>query len=246
LNMSESLILISHDSGSVAATDAAQQLIEEALSLGALIGSVRTPEENEAANKAQVALKTVRKQIEEAYRAAKDPLVHIGRKLDVTFRMLTDELDKENGRIAHLAGEFGLAENRRLAAERALAQEALAKLEREKAQAMAAAPPTLEAQQLVMDDFSRRQAMETPLPSTPTRAAGQKIREDWEIKIVNVIELARWVLSTGKWDVLNIEVRKGVVKELLEGGMTSIPGLECKKVPKAGVTLPRAQKSIDV
>ncbi len=244
--MSESLILISHDSNSVAATDAAQQLIEEALSIGALIGSVRNADENEEATKAQVAIKSVRKQIEEAYRSCKDPLVHIGRKLDVTFRMLTDELDKENGRIARLAGEFGMAENRRIAAERALAQEALAKLEREKAQAMAAAPATLEAQQLVMDDFSRRQARELPLPSAPTRAAGQKIREEWDIRTINVIELARWALSTGKWDVLNIEVRKGVVKELLEGGMTSIPGLECRKVPKAGVTLPRAQKAIDV
>src|SRR5213075_2799342 len=207
--MSESLILISHDSNTVAATAAAQQLIEEALSIGALIGSVRTPEENEAANKAQVAIKTVRKQIEGDYRAAKDPIVQRGRNLDATYRMMVEELDKENGRIARLAGEFGLAEKRRLAAEQALAQEALAKLEREKAQAMAAAPVTLEAQQLVMDDFSRRQARELPLPSAPTRAAGQKIREDWDIRVTNIIECAKWALSTGRWDVLNIEVRKG-------------------------------------
>jgi len=242
--MSESLILISHDSNTVSATAAAQQLIEEALSIGALIGSVRTPEENEAANKAQVAIKTVRKQIETAYRAAKDPLFQLGRKLDLKFKELTDELDKENGRIAHLAGEFGLAEKRRLAAEKIAADAAIAKLEAEKHAAIAATPDPVK-QVAVIEDYSRRQAMELPLPSV-ARAKGQKIREEWDIRTINVIELARWVLQTGKWDAISIEVRKGVVKELLEGGMASIPGLECKKVPKAGVTLPRAQKAIDV
>jgi len=243
--MSESLILISHDSNTVAATAAARQLIEEALALGALIGSVRNAEQNQAAVDAQVALKTVRKQIEDAYRACKDPLVQLGRKLDITFKMLVEEIDKENGRIAHLAGEFGLAEKRRLAAEAILAQQKLDALEAEKHAAIAATPDPVK-QVHVMEDFSRRQAMELPLPVAPVRATGQKIREEWDIRTINIIECAKWALMTGRWDVLSIEVRKSVVKELLEGGMTSIPGLECKKVSKAGVALPRAQKAIDV
>src|SRR5881394_2616136 len=221
--MSESLILISHDSGTVSATDAAQQLIEEALSIGALIGSVRTAEQNEAAVKAQTALKTVRKQIEGAYRAAKDPLVHLGRKLDITFRMLTEEIDKEDGRIGRLAGDFGLAEQRRLAAEKIAADEKLAVIEREKHAAIAATPDPVQQSDL-LEHFSRRAAAEAPVSSAPSRATGQKIREEWDIKVVNIIECAKWALMAGRWDALDISVKKSVVKELLNGGMTSIPG----------------------
>lgn len=243
--MSQSLILVDHAGQSATATAAAQQLIDEALAVGALIGSVRTQEDNEAAVKAQVAMKGVRKQIEAAYRAAKDPIVQIGRRLDVTFKTLVEELDREDGRIGHLAGEFALAERRRVAAEQIAAQQALDKLEREKHEALAKAPdPVKQAQ--VLEDFSRRAAVEIPQPAAPIRAEGQRVREEWQIEVVDIIACARWALMTSRWDALNITIRVSAVKELLEGGMKEIPGLRCSKVPKGSVSLPRSQKAIEV
>lgn len=244
--MNQALILVDHAGQTAAATAAAQQLIDEALALGALIGAVRTPEQNNEAVQAQMAIKGVRKQIEEAYRAAKDPLVQLGRKLDGTFKELTADLDQEDGRIGRLAGEFALAEKRRIAAEQIAQKQAMEKLERDKHASLAATRDPVK-QVAVLEDYSRRQAAELPLPSAPARAPGQKVREEWEITVVDVIACARWALMAGKWDVLNIEVRKSIVKELLDGGMTEIPGLKCEKIAKAGVTLPRGQqKAIDV
>jgi len=240
----QSLILIHHDTQAAVATIAALQLIEEVLALGALIGHVGTPEENAEAVKAQTAIKTVMAQIEQSHRAAKDPLVKLGRKLDQLKASLLADLDREYGRIGQLAAEFALAERRRVVAEALLAKEAMEKLEAEKHAALAQTGDPVE-QSAVLEDFSRRQA-EAPAPSAPARATGQKVREDWDIKVVDIIALAKWALVNGRWDVLDFTPRKGRIKELLEGGMTSIPGLECKKVAKAGVSLPRGQKEIDV
>lgn len=243
--MSESLIIIDHAGQSASPTAAAQALIDEALAVGALIGAVRTAEENEAAVQAQTALKTVEKQIEGAYRAAKDPLVQLGRKLDQTYRTLVSDIQTEYGRIGNLAAQFALAEQRRLAAERVAQQEALAKLEREKHEALAATPDPVK-QVAIVEEFSRKAAEDLPMPSAPTRARGQKVREEWQIDVLDLIQFARWVLMSGRWDCLTMEVRKTAVKELLEGGMKEIPGLKCEKKPQAGVTLPKAQKAIDV
>ena len=240
-----SLILVSHDSLSVTATDAARALIEEAMAKGALIGSVRTPEGNTEAAEAQVALKIVRRDIEAAYRAAKDPIVQLGEKLDQTFRGLVEQLDREDWRIGNLAGEFALAERRRVAAAQILEKEALEKLEREKHAALAATADPVQ-QSKILEDFSLRAARELPLPMAPERADGQCIKIDWEIRLTNVVEFARWALVSGRWECMSVEVKKTAVKEMLRGGMKSIPGLECKEVTSVGVRLPRARKEIDV
>lgn len=241
----QSLILLDHAGQSAAATDAARQLIDEALTVGALIGSVRNADENEAAVRAQTALKTVEKQIEGAYRAAKDPIVRLGRNLDTIYKDLISELAQEYGRIGNLAAQFALAENRRLAAERIAQQEAIDKLEREKHAAIAATPDPVKQVQVIVD-FSRRAETELPLPSAPVRAPGQKVREDWQIEPIDLVQFARWVLMSGRWECLHLEVNKTAVKELLKGGMKEIPGLKCDKKAQAGVTLPREQKTIDV
>jgi hypothetical protein len=243
--MSQALILIDHAGQSATATDQAKALIEEALAKGSLIGAVRNAEDNEEAAAAQTAIKEVQKQIEGAYRAAKDPIVQLGKKLDATYRDLIAELDREYGRIGHLAGEFALAEQRRVKAAEIAAKAELDRLEREKMKALAETSDPVQ-QTKVLEDFSRRAAVEAPAPVAPVRARGQKVQTDWEIRVVNIIETAKWALMTGRWDALNIEVRKSVINELLKGGMTAIPGLECKQVTSAGVTLPRAQKAIDI
>jgi hypothetical protein len=245
MNASESLILIDHAGQVVNPTDKARALIDEAMSVGALIGSVRNGHENERAANAQLEIKAVQKQIQDAYRAAKDPIVELGRKLDQTFRSLTSELDAEYARIGGLAGQFALAERRRIAAEQVLAKQALDKLEAEKHAAIAATSDPVK-HIAVLEEFSRKAAAQLPLPSAPVRAKQQRVREDWNITVLDLIATAKWALVSGRWDVLDISIRVGVVKELLKGGMTEIPGLKCEKTIEGQVTLPRAQKAIDV
>ncbi len=239
------LIIISHDSNTVTVLNECKAIIEEALAKGALIGVVREATDNEAAVQAQVAIKTVRKAIEGAYRARKDPLVQLSRKLDETYRALVLDLDKEDGRIGNLAGQFALAEKRRMAAEQIAQQKEIDRLEREKHEAIATTPDPVKQAQII-EDHSIRAAKELPMPSAPTRAAGQKVREEWVIEVVDKVQFARWILMSGRWECIDMEIRKTAVKELLEGGMKEIPGLKCAKEAKAGVTLPRAQKVIEV
>ncbi len=97
----------------------------------------------------------------------------------------------------------------------------------------------------LLEDFSRRSATELPLPVAPERAKGQTVKTDWDVRIVNVVEFARWAFASGRWECLDISLRKTAVKELLRGGMKSIPGLECKEVTTSGVRAQK-QKSIDV
>jgi hypothetical protein len=239
------LILIDHEAQKVNASAAAAQIIEEALAIGALIGQVRDADENQEAVKAQQALKSVEKQIEEAYRAAKDPIVKLGRRLDETYRALLKDIQPEYGRIGSLAAQYALAEKRRVEAERIAARETLEKLEREKHEALTATNDPLRHSE-ILENFSRRAAQEIQLPSAPNRAGGQKVREEWEIEVLDLIQFARWVFMSGHWECLGLEVKKMAVKEMLEGGMKEIPGLKCLKIAKAGVTLPRSQKPIDV
>jgi hypothetical protein len=244
VNASESLILVDHSGQSATATDKARELIEEALAVGALIGAVRNGHENEQAAEAQRTVKGVKNKIEEAYRAAKDPIVKTGKMLDLTYHGLIDDLEREYARLGVLAGQFAIAEKRRIAAEELLAKEKLANLESEKLAALAKTTDPVE-QSKILEDSSRKAAM-MPLPSAPARAQGQKVRDDWEVSVVNVIDTARWALMTGRWEVLDIGIRKGPIKDILRGGMKEIPGLKCTPTIHASVQLPRSQKLIDV
>src|SRR2546430_1621857 len=104
--MSTALILIDHAGLTANATDECQAIIDEALAVGALIGVVRNAEENTAAADAQTRIKVVMREIDSAHRAAKDPIVQLGRKLDALKSGLLAELDREYGRIGQLSAEF--------------------------------------------------------------------------------------------------------------------------------------------
>lgn len=243
--MTESLILVDWSAQTATAADLCRQLIDEALAAGALIGAVRNADENAAAVEAQTKLRTVKKSITDAHAAASRPLIDTKRRLDTLKASLLEEIEQEDGRIGQLAAGFALAERRRVAAEAALAKEAFEKAEAEKLKALAAEPdPVKQAQ--ILEDHSRKAAMELPLAPTPARAPNQIVREDWDIAVVDLIQFARWALMSGRIDCMDISVRKSAVKELLKGGMTEIPGLKCAPTAKAGVSLGREKKAIEV
>ena len=105
---------------------------ESALTKAALIGIVRTPEENAAAVDAQKEIKRVALAFERERKKLKEPLIEAGRRLDRVVQTEIVELDKELGRLSNLTTEFQLAEQRRIREEQEAQARELARIEAEK------------------------------------------------------------------------------------------------------------------
>lgn len=105
---------------------------ESALSLAALIGQVRTPDENLRAVSAQYEIKRVAQAFERQRKTLKEPIIEAGRKLDRAVNTEIAELDKELGRLSELTSEFQLAEQRRIREEQEAQARELARIEAEK------------------------------------------------------------------------------------------------------------------
>lgn len=128
--MSEALILLDLPARTAALTPAAHELKRQALEASALIGKVDDAATNANAVEAQTQIARVLKTYEEARKAAKDPVLQLGRAIDDTIRIFVEDVKSEQLRIATLVGDFQkleeakarAAEQARLAEERRLAE----------------------------------------------------------------------------------------------------------------------------
>lgn len=221
-------LIVRHDSElRVTFSPDAFALKESALAIGALIGRVTTPAEQESAVSAQREIAAIVRSVEKARKEIKQPILDYGRAIDDAAAKFIDEVQREEGRIANLISEFQLAERRRVAAEQRLQQEELQRLEREKAEALAKTK-TLEEQQKVMDDFSRKAAVESQ-PIIAAKAEGQVSKNDWEIQITNPYDLAKFHPQC-----VTITPKLGEIKALLAQGM-SVRGVNAKEIIRTTV-----------
>ena len=77
-------------------------------------------------------------------------------------------------------------------------------------------------------------------PITATRAVGQQVKSDWDITVINPYELAKF-----HPDLVNITPRLADIKAALNEGR-EIKGIKAVRETTPGVSLPPAQKVIDV
>lgn len=212
-------------------------LKESALAIGALIGRVTNADEQESAVSAQREISGIIRSVEKARKEIKQPILDYGRAIDDAAAMFIDEVDREHGRISNLVSEFQLAERRRVAAQQRLQQEELQRLEREKSEALAKTK-TVEEQQKVMDDFSRKAAVESQ-PIIAAKAEGQVSKNDWEIQITNPYDLTKYHPQC-----VSITPKLGEIKALLAQGM-SVHGVSAKEIIRTTVRVATG-KLIDV
>jgi hypothetical protein len=122
---------------SVTWTESAHALISSALESSALIARVTTPEENEAAVRAQQHLRAATNEIEKVRKVLKEPVLEFGRAIDAAAKQIVAPLAPEEMRIAELVGNFAqLQEAKRKAAEAARLLEQQ-RIERERAAELA-------------------------------------------------------------------------------------------------------------
>jgi hypothetical protein len=109
----------------------AELLKSQALEKAALVGKVSNPAEQETACEAQKDLTALLGQVEKARKAAKDPVLEFGRRIDDAARTFVEEIKPEQLRIAQLVADFQTleaakaraAEQARLAEERRMQEE---------------------------------------------------------------------------------------------------------------------------
>lgn len=200
--MSDQALVIRNDAErTIAFLPQATKMKEEALGMAALVGKVENAAENEKAFAAQSALAELRRQVEKARVAAKEPVLDFGRKIDAAAKAFVSDIGNEEMRIATLIGDFQQLEQakaraaekaRQLEAERVERErqaelrriaEEQARVERERqaelrriAEAEQAAKRALDAERARADQLAREAT------NAKERAEAEKRRKEMEIR----------------------------------------------------------------
>lgn len=211
--------------------------IEEALAAGALVGKVTNGREQIMAVETQKLLQAVLGTAEKARKEAKAPVIEYGRRIDDAVKAKVQETLEEMTRISRMVGSFEQLERKRIEAEKQAAREDLERIEKEKQQALAKA--NTEQQVDAIQEHFNNKAREVPTVFEQPRAQGQVVRDDWDVTVVNIWELARCHPMCVK-----IEPLVGEIKNLLKAGQ-KVAGVKAEPIVKSSVR-GRAQKALDV
>lgn len=211
---------------SIAFTEEAKAIKESALTTAALIGKVTNANEQAEAVTAQRELQQVLSSVEKARKACKEPVLEYGRKIDDAANQFKGELGAEMLRISRMVGDFQQLEQAKERAALAARNSELSKLEREKAAAVAQAK-SHEQLDAIAEHFDRK-AQAMPV-ITAARVEGQIVRQDFDVEITNIWDLARCHPTC-----VDIKPRMSEIKELLKTG-AKLAGVKATPIVKAGV-----------
>lgn len=237
--MSEQTLIQRNDSAlTVSFTSEAVALKDSALALSGVVGRVSNADENQAAVSAQCEIHKVRTLAEKARKSAKEPVLEYGKRIDAAAKAFMAELDEEMLRISKLIGDFQTLEQAKARAAEQLQVQELAKIEREKAEALSKVTSHEQADAIQAHFDEQAQQTAVVAPVAPIRAEGQVVKTDWEITITNPYELAKFHPACVK-----IEARLSEIKQLLNEGVT-IKGITATKVTKASVRVSSDRKSL--
>ena len=211
----------------VSYTAEAARLRDEALAVAGTIKSVTTPGEQEAAVKAQIAVKAVRNTCEKARKECKEPVIEFGRTIDGAAKQFDGPLGVEELRIAKLVGDYVTLMEQQRRAQEALRLAELDVIERRRQEELSKAQSHDEVD--AIQERVNNEVRAAAVPLVVVRAEGQVVREDWEITVTDIMALAR-----AHPNCVQMEVRKNEVKTLLNAGVRP-PGIEAKRVQKSDV-----------
>lgn len=162
---------------------------DEHLAEASLIAKVTSAEQNEQAQQFVNHLHKLRKDCESARVEIKKPLIEAGRLIDKAAKDFVGPIDAEIARLGRMQGDFLQAEIARQKAAAAQAAKELEDAEREKLARLAEAK-TIDEAQAIREEFQEKAAEASKAVAiAPPTAQGQRVREDWEIQVMDVAEL---------------------------------------------------------
>jgi hypothetical protein len=224
------LIVRNDASLSVSFSPDADTLREAALASAALIARVSTPEEQAEAVAAQVELKSVIKWCEDSRKAAKEPVIDYGRKIDGVAKRFREEMDEELTRLMRLCGDYQTLQEAKARAAEAARIKDLNEIERQKQEALAKAESHDEMEKI--HEQACEAAAAVPIVQS-VRADYQVVSHEWEIIVTDIHLLARVHPNCVK-----IEPRLSEIKALLNSGVR-MSGIKAEKKIKSSVRVPR-------
>jgi hypothetical protein len=160
---------------------AALEVRDKALEASALIGQVENADQNEAAVRVAITLKSISQDFERQRKRLKEPILEAGRQLDRVVACALGDVDKELSRISNLTSEFQLLEQRRVRDEQELQRRELERIEAQKQaelQRIAREQAEAEAKALHAADEAERQAAKAR--TVKQRAEAEKARQEAE------------------------------------------------------------------
>lgn len=187
----QSLIRLDQSTFSVAIDKEAETLKADALEKVAMIVRVNDAESQEKAVAGQKAVLAVIRAVEKARQAAKEPILALGRALDAKAAEFVELLNEEGMRVAGLINDFQQKERVRIQAEAELQDNALTRLDREKAEKLSLAE-SVEEQDAIRQEYSHKEHLASTPIAPPPRARGQMVKPDFEITVTDVHELYRF------------------------------------------------------
>jgi hypothetical protein len=233
-------IILRNDASLTASVhEEALALKNEALAVGALIGKVTKSAEQADAVAAQTKIRELIVLVEKSRKDIKAPVIELGKKIDAAATQFTSELVQEATRLGSMVSDYAALELQRQRAAEAARQAEASKLERERMAALAQVKSHDEADAVQAHFNAKAQEVATP-PAEATRAAGQVVKEDIEITVINPYDLARYHPNC-----VDITPRLVEIKMLISNGIT-VKGITFKKVVKSTVRLGAAKAAIDV
>jgi len=211
-------------------TSTALALLDDALASAALVGKVRNADDQALAVDAQKQLKALMNATERSRKDVKEPVLAFGRLIDQKARDFIAEVDGEYKRVSRAVSDFQILEDQKRRAAEALKLKELARIEREREEALAAAQ-SIEEVDAIQHEANDKALAETQKVEAiqPARVEGQIVRTDWEITVTDLILLAR-----AHPGCVTITPKVGEIKALLNMGVT-VQGVKAEKVTKAGV-----------
>lgn len=237
--MSEALISLNNTTLTAEFTPQASRLKEEALTVSAAIGKVTDQAENANAVEAQKALAEVIKLVEQARKAAKDPVLAFGKKIDEQAKGFVEELAAEQWRVSRLVGDFQQLEAKKAQAARQAEQDRLTALEKERLAAIQQAKTHDELDKIEEVHNNAVQQYAPQAAFIPAHAQGQRVVEEIKFEVFDIN-----ALYASKPGCVKMEPKILEIRALLKAGL-ALPGVRHWTETKASVSL-RGQKTIEV
>jgi uncharacterized protein YjbJ (UPF0337 family) len=234
----EALISLNNTTLTAEFTPQASKLKEEALTVSAAIGKVTDQAENANAVEAQKALAEVIKLVEQARKAAKDPVLAFGKKIDEQAKGFVEELAAEQWRVSRLVGDFQQLEAKKAQAARQAERDRLTALEKERLAAIAQAK-THEELDRIEEAHNNAVQQQAPTPLVAAHAQGQRVGEEIKFEVFDIN-----ALYASKPGCVKMEPKMLEIRALLKAGL-ALPGVRHWTETKATVSL-RGQKVIEV
>ena len=209
----------------------ANELKAAALALAAEVWGVNNAATQDEAVKAQAEINGVLALVEKARKAAKEPALEFGRRIDDAAKAFVADLKPEQLRIAKLVGDFQAIEEARVRAAQQAQNQQLTELERRKAEEIAKAHSHAEIE--TIQALYNQRAAELNEPIVAARAEGQRVTQDWDVTVNDIHMLYR-----AHPNCVTLTPLVGEIKSLLKAGI-SVKGVVAKQIQKSTTTTKR-------